>query len=329
MDAVGLFCQRPDPQFGYAELDATTTYLATTSGTRQRHTATTVRFEGSARSEDGHRSAWWGTNGLSADFAAAADHLADRLAAQRSRGDLEPGRHRVILSPSAVADLMISLAWSADGRDAVEGHNVFSRPEGGTRLGEVLTPRAIDLVADPHHPGLPTLDTVVVEADSSAESVYDNGLPIGRTAIVDKGRLSNLRASRVTAARFGLSPAYLADNLIMVDGQGHGGTGDLIARTEDAVLITSLWYIREVDPQNLLLTGLTRDGVYRVRDGVITESLPNFRFNVSVTDLLARIADASATVRCLPREWADWFTRTAMPALLVDGFNLSSRSEAS
>jgi hypothetical protein len=62
---------------------------------------------------------------------------------------------------------------------------------------------------------------------------------------------------------------------------------------------------------------------------VITESLPNFRFNVSVTDLLARIADASATVRCLPREWADWFTRTAMPALLVDGFNLSSRSEAS
>jgi predicted Zn-dependent protease len=93
-------------------------------------------------------------------------------------------------------------------------------------------------------------------------------------------------------------------------------------------LITCLWYIREVDPQNLLLTGLTRDGVYRVRDGQIVAGLPNFRFNVSVTDLLSRIRDASLSSPCLPREWADWFTRTAMPALLIDDFNLSSASDA-
>jgi predicted Zn-dependent protease len=121
---------------------------------------------------------------------------------------------------------------------------------------------------------------------------------------------------------------YLADNLIMVDGQGSGTLQDLIARTSDAVYINCLWYIREVDPQNLLLTGLTRDGVYRVRDGRITAALPNFRFNVAVPDLLGRIRDASGTAPCLPREWADWFTRTAMPALLVDEFNLSSPSDA-
>ncbi|MEI2785983.1 MAG: hypothetical protein V9E82_09825 [Candidatus Nanopelagicales bacterium] len=76
------------------------------------------------------------------------------------------------------------------------------------------------------------------------------------------------------------------------------------------------------------MTGLTRDGVYRVRNGTVVAGLPNFRFNVAVPDLLHRIADASATVNCLPREWADWFTRTAMPALLIDGFNLSSASDA-
>jgi predicted Zn-dependent protease len=120
----------------------------------------------------------------------------------------------------------------------------------------------------------------------------------------------------------------MADNLICEDREGFGTVDDLVARTEDAILITCLWYIREVDPQNLLLTGLTRDGVYRVRDGNLVAALPNFRFNVSVTDVLARITDASAATTCLPREWADWFTRTRMPALAVDGFNLSSVSEA-
>jgi predicted Zn-dependent protease len=206
---------------------------------------------------------------------------------------------------------------------------VFSRPGGGTRIGETLSHRPITLFADPLRADLPTADTVVVESDSSAESVFDNGLRHVRTELIRDGRLNALRASRVTAERFGLSPCYLADNLVLTDDAGHGDLDALIARTADAVLITCLWYIREVDPQNLLLTGLTRDGVYRVRNGTITHALPNFRFNVSATDVLARIVDSSATFRCLPREWADWFTRAAMPAIVVEGFNLSSRSDAS
>jgi predicted Zn-dependent protease len=205
---------------------------------------------------------------------------------------------------------------------------VFARPGGGTRVGESLTDRDIRLFADPDYPGLSAAPWLIVEANSAMESVFDNGHPLAACDLIRHGHLQTLRASRPTAHRFGVPATYLTDNLILTDSSGHGDLTDLIARSHEAVLITCLWYIREVDPQNLLLTGLTRDGVYRVRDGELVAALPNYRFNVSVPDVLARIEDATTTARCLPREWADWFTRTAMPALLVDGFNLSSVSEA-
>lgn len=323
---VGAFLGAQGRQFGYAELDSTTTYVATTAGIGLRHVQANVRVESSVR--DGAGSTWWGSNDLAVDPGAVTEQAARRLALQATKQAQEPGRHRVILTPSAVADLLIYLAWSANGRDAVEGHNVFSRPGGATRLGEQLTARRLDVYADPDDVGLSTAHHVVVDANSSMESVFDNGLPLHRADLISGGILRGLRASRPTASRFGLRPLYMADNLICEDEQGSGTLEDLVARTDDAILINCLWYIREVDPQNLLLTGLTRDGVYRVRGGRLVAALPNFRFNVAVTDVLARIVDASVSTRCLPREWADWFTRARMPALLVDGFNLSSVSEA-
>ncbi len=323
---VDLFLRQPAAQFGYAQVDCTTTYLASVAGHRLRTVQTTPRFEASARTATG--TTWWGSNTLEADFAEAAARQAELLEVSARREDLATGRHRVILTPSAVADLLIYMTWSANGRDAVEGHNVFSLPGGGTRVGQQLTSRRLGLFSDPDHPGLETASHAVIEADSSMESVFDNAIALTRCELIRDGQLAALRASRPTAAKFGLEPTYLADNLIMVDDEAKGDLDGLIARTKDAVLINCLWYIREVDPQNLLLTGLTRDGVYRVREGEIVASLPNFRFNVSVPDMLSRISDASTTAPCLPREWADWFTRTAMPALVVDGFNLSSPSEA-
>ena len=326
MHTVGALLDQPQGQFGYAELDTTTTYLGTTSGTRTRHVQDAVRLEASARTEAA--STWWGSNTLRADLAAVTRQQTQQLALQEKRAELTPGRHRVILTPAAVADLLIYLTWSAGARDAIEGHSVFARPGGGTRLGQRLTGRSLRLFADPGYEGLSTAPHVCTEANSSVMSVFDNGMPLTQCDLIDDGHLVNLRASRATSQRFELPTAYLADNLILEDAAGHGDFEDLIARTDDAVLITCLWYIREVDPQNLLLTGLTRDGVYRVRDGQIVAGLPNFRFNVSVTDLLSRIRDASLSSPCLPREWADWFTRTAMPALLIDDFNLSSASDA-
>lgn len=327
MDATAQLLAQPHPQFGYAELDATTTYLATSSGILVRDVQETVRFEASARTRSA--STWWGTNELvTADISQVAAEQVHRLALQDIRADLPAGRHKVILTPSAVADLMIYLAWSANARDAAEGHNVFAKPGGGTKVGQRLTTHDIRLFADPDYPGLRTAPHVIVEANTAMESVYDNGLPLTAVDLIADGRLNALRASRPTSHRFDVPMTYMADNLILTDAAGYGSLDDLVARTDDAVLINCLWYIREVDPQNLLLTGLTRDGVYQVSDGELIAALPNFRFNVSVTDVLSRIVDASGTTRCLPREWADWFTRAAMPALLVDGFNLSSASDA-
>jgi len=113
-----------------------------------------------------------------------------------------------------------------------------------------------------------------------------------------------------------------------MDHDGHGSLTELATRMKDGLLITCLWYIREVDPQNLLLTGLTRDGVYVVRDGQIIGAANNFRFNESPIDMLSRVKDAGEPIACLPREWADWFSRAKVAPVVIDGFNLSTRSDA-
>jgi len=103
----------------------------------------------------------------------------------------------------------------------------------------------------------------------------------------------------------------------------------MIGRTGRGLLLTCLWYIREVDPQTLLLTGLTRDGTYLVENGEVTAAVNNFRFNESPVSMLARVAEVGATGPALSREWGDYFTRTAMPPVRVEGFNMSSVSQAS
>ena len=103
----------------------------------------------------------------------------------------------------------------------------------------------------------------------------------------------------------------------------------MLVATDRGLLLTTLWYIREVDPQTLLLTGLTRDGVFLVEGGEVTGAVNNFRWNESPVDLLGRIDQVGRTERTLPREWNDWFTRAAMAPLRVPDFNMSSVSPAS
>jgi predicted Zn-dependent protease len=119
-----------------------------------------------------------------------------------------------------------------------------------------------------------------------------------------------------------------ADNLIMSVPEPTGSLEDLVSRVERGLLLTCLWYIREVDPQTLLLTGLTRDGVYLIENGEVVGAVNNFRFNETPIGLLDRLIEVGATERTLPREWGDWFTRAAMPPVRVAGFNMSSVSEA-
>ena len=103
---------------------------------------------------------------------------------------------------------------------------------------------------------------------------------------------------------------------------------DQVAGVRRGLLVTSQWYLREVDPMTMLLTGLTRDGVFLVENGEITGAVNNFRFNMSPLDVLKQAIDVGGTVPALSREWSDWFTRSAMPPMVVEGFNMSSISKA-
>ena len=126
----------------------------------------------------------------------------------------------------------------------------------------------------------------------------------------------------------GVEPAAPANNLILEAARGDGHTRGARRHDRTGPLLTCLWYIREVDPATLLLTGLTRDGVYLVEHGEIVGSVNNFRFNESPVDLLAKAIEAGRTERALSREWNEWLNRTAMPRLRVAEFNMSSVSPA-
>jgi predicted Zn-dependent protease len=169
---------------------------------------------------------------------------------------------------------------------------------------------------------------VVAHASSRQSSVFDNGLALRPTEWISDGNLAALIQTRHTAALSGLAVTPAIGNLIL-DGGGTATLDDMIARTARGLLLTCLWYIREVDPQTLLLTGLTRDGIYLVENGEVTAAVNNFRFNESPVGMLARITEAGASQPALSREWGDYFSRTAMPPLRVDGFNMSSVSQAS
>jgi predicted Zn-dependent protease len=239
------------------------------------------------------------------------------------------GRYEVVLPPEAVADLMVGLAYELSGRDAEEGRTVFSTPGGGTRVGEQLAPIPFELRSDPGEPGLECAPFATTLASSADASVFDNGMPLDPTAWITGGRLERLRYHRAGAARSGVAPAGFIGNLTLRVPGAHGTLEELVARTERGLLLTCLWYIRTVDPATMLLTGLTRDGVYVVEDGAVVGAANNFRFNESPVDLLGRVTDVGTSVRALGREFGEWVNRTAMPALRVPDFNMSSVSQAS
>ncbi len=319
--------------YGYAEHELTSTFLGSSTGLRLRHDQPSGKVELNAKSADLTRSAWAGEatrDFTDVDVAALDAGLAERLDWARRRVDLPAGRYETLLPPTATADLLTYLYWSAGAKDALDGRTVFSRPGGGTRVGDRLTGQPVTLRSDPAASGIACAPFVTAHASSRQSSVFDNGLPLGPTEWIRRGELSALVQTRYSARLTGLPATPAIDNLIFeTDQPGAPGLADMIARTERGLLLTCLWYIREVDPQTLLLTGLTRDGVYLVENGEVTGAVNNFRFNESPVGMLGRLAEVGATVPALPREWGDYFNRVAMPPVRVEGFNMSSVSQAS
>ncbi|MCI0687733.1 MAG: metallopeptidase TldD-related protein [Sporichthyaceae bacterium] len=319
--------------YGFAEHVTTSSYLGSSTGLRLRHDQRFGSVTVNGKSEPGG-SAWVGAatdDFTDVDVAALDADLARRLDWGKRTIDLEPGRYETLLPPTAVADLMIPLYWYAGGRDAEEGHTVFSRAGGGTRLGEQLANVPVTLRSDPAATaaGLTCAPFALTHASGRTESVFDNGLPLAPTDWISNGVLATLIHTRSSAGQFGAGTAPPIGNLIL-DGQGQGRTlAEMIASTERGLLLTCLWYIREVDLETLLLTGLTRDGVYLVERGEVVGAVTNFRFNESPVDLLGRLGEVGRTEVTLPREWDEYGVRTAMPPIRIPDFNMSTVSQAS
>ena len=196
----------------------------------------------------------------------------------------------------------------------------------GTRIGGITV--RVKKSFHSRHRVISAAPTSVIRPSNSTGDSLKRKLLTAPTTWIERGVLRELIRNRAQAAKTGLQPTPPPDNLIM-DGEGTASLTEMIAATERGLLLTCLWYIREVDPERLLLTGLTRDGVYLIENGQVSGAVNNFRFNESPLELLGRISEVGRTEKVLCREWNDFFNRTAMPPIRVPDFNMSTVSQAS
>ena len=315
--------------FGYAEHTHETTWIGSKGGMRLRKDSPVGRVEMTGKSHERSRSTWSGIE--TRDFSNVSVPRIDadirqRLNWQATKVDLPAGRYDTILPSGSVADLFTYMMWVSGARDAFEGQSVFSKKGGGTRVGEKLSNVGFQFFSDPDYKQLPTANFVGTAVSSPFSSVFDNGQPIKHVDWMKDGVLQSLIQTRATAALTSLDFTPLGENAIMsVDG-GAGTLSDLISKVDDGLLLTTFWYIRMVDPNSLLLTGLTRDGVYHVKGGEVVGTTNNFRWNDSPVSALNRIAHAGATEWTQPREWAGDVFNMAVPPLVIKDFNMSTVS---
>ena len=276
--------------------------------------ATNFNYTCTVRTEDGRGSGWVGRNLREAsDFNAEDDiRIAMRKATESAEAKaLEPGKYTVILEPAAAAGLVSFMMFFFDARAADEGRSFLSKKGGGNKLGEQVYDPRVSIIADPWDPNAPVLP-------------WDgDGLPREKMAIIDKGKVAALNYSRYWADKQGKRAVGQPGYLIMAGGTK--STADLVKGTQKGILVTRTWYIRMVDPQTVLLTGLTRDGTFYIENGVIKHPVKNFRFNESPVIMLNNIEELGKPVRVAGDESS--FVMLLPPMKLRD-FTFTSLSDA-
>ena len=223
---------------------------------------------------------------------------------------LEPGKYTVILEAAGVSDLVGFLANGFGARGAEQGQSFLSKQGGGTHLGEKMFPDFVTLRSDP-------LDTKLATTPWGPSL-----LPNQRIAWIDKGVVKNLYYDRYWALKAKTDPTPAPGNVVL-DGQDHS-LEDLIASVDRGLLVTRMWYIRYLQPQTLQLTGLTRDGVFLVEKGQVTDPVTNFRWNESPVRVLQNTKMLGRPSRAQGSETGS----SIVPAIVVADFNLASVSDA-
>ena len=267
-----------------------------------------VDFTVTMRSADGTGSGW-----VSRDYndvkklntAEASQIAIEKALRSRNPKAIEPGKYTVILEPAAASDLIQNMMYSMDARNADEGRSFLSNKGGGTKLGEKLVDERVKIYSDPLHPEVPF------------STWSSEGTPMKKTAWIDSGVVKNMYYDRYWASKQG-KEALPAPQRFVMEG-GNASIEEMIKNTKKGVLVTRLWYIRSVDPQTLLYTGLTRDGTFYIENGKIMYPVKNFRFNESPIIMLNNLEALGKPQR---------IDGNLVPPMKVRDFTFTSLSDA-
>ena len=311
---------------GFFESGARWLAIGNKKGNFGFHRATRVECSTTMRTADGTGSGYaaLASPKLSRiDPSALAERAARKAETSAHPRELPPGRYTVILEPEAVADLLGFLAFSLNARMADEGRSFLSKPGGGTQVGEKLFAGSVVLRSDPFDPRIPGTPWVAGGGRGGGLGFGgfggsgSTGLPTRPTTWIEGGVVKNLIVDRYWASRTKTEPVPFSGSLVM---EGSSKSLEaLIEDTERALLVSRFWYIRMVNPRNVMVTGLTRDGVWLVEKGKIVHSVNNFRFNDSPVDLLKNLEATSG---------AESTGSMVMPAIRALAFNFTSKSDA-
>ena len=276
---------------------------------------TSLGFTVTARTEDGRGSGWakrYANDAGKFDARQASEIAIEKALRSVEAKALEPGRYTVILEPDATSDMLNFMFGAFDARNADEGRSFLSKKGGGNRVGEKLYDEQVNVWADPWNPEVPVLpwDGATMLARERADIIKD-----GVVAGMDYTRFWAQKQNKRAIGRHG--------NIIMAGGSK--STEELIASTKKGVLVTRTWYIRMVDPQSQLLTGLTRDGTFYIENGKIKHPIKNFRFNESPVVMLNNIEELGKPVVV---GGTNSSFQMLLPAMKVRDFNFTSLSDA-
>ncbi len=295
---------------GFLQANAGASAVATSRGLFAYHRSTSSNLGITARTPDGTGSGWSnaGARDWSVVDAAALGRTASaKASASRNPKAIEPGLYTVVLEPAAVADIMGTLLGTFNARSNDEGRGTFSKPGGGTKLGEKIGDARVTMYSDPADP------------DLLAQPFANDGTPVRRVTYIENGILKEFAYDRYWAQKQGKAATGGGGGGIKFVG-GTKSTAELIASTRRGILVTHFFYIRPLDQRTVMLTGLTRDGTFLIENGKITAAVKNFRWQESPLFMLGKIDEIG---RAEPVG-----AGRVMPSLKCTDFNFSSLSDA-
>ena len=312
-DSIGLCAAKNLTAAGFLDGGARFSALRNSKGLEAYQQSTGADFSVTVRTADGRGSGYAiadATDPSKLNFKTLTQRAADKAASSVTAKAIEPGKYTVILEPAALMagddlSLLGGLVYSMGAREADEGRSFLTKKGGGNRKGEKLFDERVNIYSDPLN----------VEVPGNA---FDGeGLPTKRMSWVEKGVVKNLFYSRFWAQKNNVAPTAFPSSFVMTGGTQ--STAELIKSTAKGILVTRLWYIREVDPQTLLYTGLTRDGTFYIENGAIKFPIKNMRFNESPIIMLNNVEAIGRPQR---------LANCLVPPLKIRDFTFTSLSDA-